>query len=265
MSSVALVTGASSGVGEALAPLLASRNWRVYGLSRRSVSLPGVTPLPADISDAQALTRAVDQLIATEGRLDAVIHCAGVGGAGAVETMDEQRARVIMDTNFWGSWNVCQATLPHLRNSPRGRLLLVSSIAGHMGIPFRSIYCASKAAVIALSGSLRLEVKGSNVQVSCVSPGDIATNSIATQYRQPPEELPELYRERYRKADDAMAENVEHGMQAEYVAGKMLAVLDKDDLAPHYLIGEPLQKASTLARRFFPARLWETILAKYYQ
>lgn len=264
MPSVALVTGASSGVGEALAPLLASRGWRVYGLSRRSVDLLGVVALPADIADARGLAEAITTLIEREGRLDAVIHCAGVGGAGAVENMDAQRARVIMDTNFWGSWNLCQASLPYLRKSPRGRLLLVSSIAGHMGIPFRSVYCASKAAVIALSDSLRLELRGSSVQVSCISPGDIATNSIATQYRQPVGELDPLYRDRYRRADEAMADNVDHGMTAAHVAERMLAILDKDRLSPHYVIGEPVQKISTLARRLLPGRAWEWVLSRYY-
>ncbi|NJB84645.1 NAD(P)-dependent dehydrogenase (short-subunit alcohol dehydrogenase family) [Lewinella marina] len=264
MSQVALVTGASSGVGESLAPLLASRGWRVYGMSRRSVDLPGVFALPADISDAEALGRAIGELKAREGRLDAVLHCAGVGGAGAVESMPTGRARRIMETNFWGSWNLCQSTLPLLRQSPRGRLLLVSSIAGHMGIPFRSVYCASKASVIALSDSLRLELQGSAVQVSCISPGDIATNSIATQYRQPAAELDPLYRARYQRADDAMAANVDHGMSASHVAEEMMRILLKKQLAPHYVIGEPVQKISTVARRLLPARAWEWILGRYY-
>ena len=264
MSHVALVTGASSGVGQALAPLLARRGWRVYGMSRRAVALEGIIALPADVTDAEAVRRAVDQLLEAEGRLDAVLHCAGIGGAGAVESMPEARARAIMDTNYWGSWNVCQASLPALRRSPRGRLLLMSSIAGHMGIPFRSAYCASKAAVLALSDSLRLEVDGSTLQVTCISPGDIATNSIATQYRQPADELASLYRSRYQRADDAMAANVSHGMAADRVARRMLAILEKDRLAPRYVIGEPVQKLSTLARRLLPARTWEWVLSRYY-
>lgn len=264
MSQVALVTGASSGVGEALAPLLSRRGWRVYGMSRRTVDLPGVIALPADISDAEALGRALQTLMDREGRLDAVLHCAGVGGAGAVESMPTDRARRIMETNFWGSWNLCQATLPHLRRAPQGRLLLVSSIAGHMGIPFRSVYCASKASVIALSDSLRLELQGSNVQVACISPGDIATNSIATQYRQPADDLDPLYRERYRRADDAMAANVDHGMTATHVAEEMIRILLKNQLSPHYVIGEPVQKISTVARRLLPARAWEWVLSRYY-
>ncbi|PPK85731.1 short-subunit dehydrogenase [Neolewinella xylanilytica] len=264
MQQVALVTGVSSGVGEALAPLLARQGWRVYGMSRRTVDLPGVRSLPADISDEEALHRAIGKLVATEGRLDAVVHCAGIGGAGPVENMPTQRARRIMDTNFWGSWNLCQTTLPQLRASPRGRLLLLSSIAGHMGIPFRSVYCASKAGVIALSDSLRLETRGSNLQVSCVSPGDIATNSIATQYRQPAAEVEGIYRDRYQRADDSMVANVAQGMTAAYVADELRKILVKDQLAPHYVIGEPIQKISTFARRILPGRAWEWVLGRYY-
>ena len=233
-------------------------------MSRRSVFLPDVIALSADITDAEAVKQAVQKLLYAEGQLDAVLHCAGVGGAGAVESMPSARAETVMQTNFWGSWNVCQATVKALRQSPRGRLLLVSSIAGHMGIPFRSVYCASKAAVIALSDSLRLEVRGSSLQVACISPGDIATNSIATQYRQPAAELDPLYRERYQRADDAMAANVDHGMSAEHVARQMMEIMDKDSLAPHYVIGEPVQKLSTLARRLLPARTWEWVLRRYY-
>ncbi|MBB4080599.1 NAD(P)-dependent dehydrogenase (short-subunit alcohol dehydrogenase family) [Lewinella aquimaris] len=264
MPQIALVTGASSGVGEALSLLLTDRGWRVYGLSRRSVELEGVIALPADISDAEAIRRAVGQLLDREGRLDAVLHCAGVGGAGAVESMPEEQARQVMEANFWGSWNVCQATLPYLRKSPRARLLLVSSIAGHMGIPFRSVYCASKAAVIALSDSLRLELRGSTVQVACISPGDIATNSIATQYRQPAGDLDPLYRERYRRADEAMVNNVDQGMSARHVAEKMAAILERETLSPHYVIGEPVQKLSTIAQRILPGRAWEWVLGRYY-
>ncbi|TXF86283.1 SDR family oxidoreductase [Neolewinella aurantiaca] len=264
MQYVALVTGASSGVGEALAPLLAQRGYKVFGMSRRSVDLPGVTSLPADISDADALNKAIERLIEETGRLDAVLHCAGIGGAGPVEQMPTERARRIMETNFWGSWNLCQATLPYLRKSDRGRLLLVGSIAGFMGIPFRSAYCASKAALKAMSDSLRMEVQGSNLEVTMVAPGDIATNSIATQYRQPVEDLDPLYRERYKKADDGMAANVDHGMDAAFVAEAMYQIMEKDQLKPYYAIGELLQRASVKASRLLPGHLWEKVLGKYY-
>ncbi len=264
MTEVALVTGASSGVGEALAPLLAARGYRVYGMSRRAVELKGVQSLPADITMARTQVQSIEKLIAETGRLDIVVHCAGIGGAGPVEQMPTDKARNIMETNFWGTWNVCQATLPYLRESPRGRLVVVGSIAGYMGIPFRAAYCASKAATQTLVDSLRLELRDTNVQTTLVAPGDIATNSIATQYRQPAEELDATYQARYRKADDGMAANVDHGMTAEYVAEEIYRIFNRDKLAPHYVVGKPIQKASTLARRLLPGAWWEKVLSKYY-
>ncbi|NJC27344.1 SDR family oxidoreductase [Neolewinella antarctica] len=264
MTEVVLVTGASSGVGEALAPLLAARGYRVYGMSRRAVDLKGVISLPADVTDARSLVQSVDRIIAETGRLDAVLHCAGIGGAGPVEQMPTERARQIMETNFWGSWNLCQATIPHLRKSPRGRLVLVGSIAGFMGIPFRSAYCASKAALKTMTDSLRMELKGTNLQATMVAPGDIATNSIATQYRQPAEDLDPVYQARYRKADDGMAANVNHGMDAGYVAEEIYKIMNKDTLDPYYVVGEFLQRASTVASRWLPGRVWERVLGRYY-
>lgn len=262
---VALVTGASSGVGEALAPRLAKSGYRVFGMSRRTVNLPGVEALPADVSDPVALRSAIDNLLAkTNGQLDCVIHCAGIGGAGPVEQMPLDRANRIMDTNFWGSYHICQSCLPSLLEAKSGKLLLVGSIAGFMGIPFRSVYCASKAGLVALTDSLRLETSGSRLEISCVCPGDIATNSIATQYRMPVSEVHERYRPAYQAADQGMADNVDHGMPADHVAKKLEQLLTKTNLKPRYVVGAPLQRASTIARRILPGRLWERVLKSYY-
>ncbi|MEO0625824.1 MAG: SDR family NAD(P)-dependent oxidoreductase [Bacteroidota bacterium] len=262
---IALVTGASSGVGEALGPMLAKEGYRVFGMSRRTVDLPGVEALPADVSQADAVQDAVQKLLSKTGnRLDCVIHCAGIGGAGPVEQMPLDRANAIMNTNFWGSYHICQACLPALLEAPAGRLILVGSIAGFMGIPFRSVYCASKASLIALTDSLRLETSGHSLQISCVCPGDISTNSIATQYRMPVEDVHERYRKTYQAADDGMADNVDHGMSAEFVAAKIQAIIKKSSLKPRYVVGPALQRASTIARRILPGRMWENVLKSYY-
>ena len=262
---VAIVTGASSGVGEALAPLMARNGYRVFGMSRRSVDLPGVEALPADVGDADALKTAVDQVITQTGRLDVVMHCAGIGGGGPVEHMPLDRAKQIMDTNFWGSFHLAQVTLPHLLQSPKGRLLVVGSIGGFMGIPFRSVYCASKGALFNLVESLRLEVTGTDLQVSCICPGDMATNSIATQYRMGYDEVHERYRSRYQAADEGMADHVENGMSALSVAEKMLAIAERSSLQPQYIIGPAVQKISPLATRLLPGRWWERLLGSYYK
>lgn len=262
---VAIVTGASSGVGQALAPLMASRGYRVFGMSRRAVNLPGVEALPADVSDAANLQAAIHQVIAQTGRLDVVMHCAGIGGGGPVEHMPLNKARQIMDTNFWGSFYLAQAALPHLLKAPKGRLLIVGSIGGFMGIPFRSVYCASKGALFNLVESLRLEVSNTNLQVSCICPGDMATNSIATQYRMGYDEVHQRYQARYRAADEGMANNVDHGMSALSVAEKMLTISEKNSLQPTYVIGPAVQKISPIAKRLLPGRWWEKLLGSYYK
>lgn len=264
-SKVVLVTGASSGVGEALSILMAQQGYVVYGMSRRRVELPGVTALPADVSKPATITKAIEELSKHHNRLDMVMHCAGIGGGGPVEQMPLARAKQIMDTNFWGTFNLCQATLPLLLKAPAGRLLIMGSIAGYMGIPFRSAYCASKGALINLTESLRLEVIDTNLQVSLIAPGDMATNSIATQFRMAYTDVHDRYRNRYQAADEGMANNVDHGMSPESVAEKMLHIALRDKLKPQYIIGEPLQKISPFARRLLPGKLWEKVLGSYYK
>ncbi len=262
---VALVSGASSGVGEALAPLLAQAGYLVYGLSRRSVQLAGVEAVSADLQNPDSLAAAVQQIIQARGRLDLVMHCAGIGGAGPVEQMPLAEAKKIMDTNFWGTFALAQACLPHLLAAPAGRLLIMGSIGGYMGIPFRSVYCASKGALLNLVESLRLEVSGSALQVSCICPGDMATNSIATQYRMPYESVHNRYRRRYQKADEGMAQNVDHGMEAAWVAQKMIRIAQQTKLDSQYIIGPPLQKISPTAKRLLPGSWWEKLLSSYYK
>lgn len=265
MQPVAIVTGASSGLGEALAPLLARNGYRVFGASRRSVSLPGVTPLVMDVTNEVAIQAAIQTVLEATNRLDLIVHCAGIGGGGPVEHMPLDRARRIMDTNFWGSYMLCQHGLPHLLKAPAGKLLIVGSIGGYMGIPFRAAYCASKGALVNLVESLRHEVANTDLQVALIAPGDMATNSFTTQYRVPHQDVHPRYRRRYQAADDGMRDHVQDGMDAIEVAERILAILRKDKLAPHYVIGAFTQRISPLAKRLLPGRWWEKILGGYYR
>lgn len=265
MQKTAIVTGVSSGLGEAIAPLLAQSGYRVYGFSRRTVDLPNVTSISIDVTNEVASRAAIDQIIRETGRIDTVMHCAGIGGGGPVEHMPIDRAKRIMETNFWGTYLLCQTTLPHLLAAPAGRLLIVGSIGGYMGIPFRAAYCASKGALLNLVESLRLEVEGTNLQVSLVAPGDIATNSFATQFRVPYDEVNPRYRRRYEAADNGMRDHVQDGMNAQDLAKKMIAIAEQKKLAPQYIIGEFTQKISPIAKRILPGKWWEKLLGSYYK
>lgn len=260
----ALVTGASSGIGAAMATLLAERGGHVYGLSRRGEAPAGIHAIAADITDADSVQAAVARIISERGQLDIVVNAAGIGGAGPVEQIPLAEARKVMETNFFGALNVAQATLPHLRRRPRANLVMVSSIAGLMGIPYRAIYSASKAGVEMLVESLRLELRSTGVRVVSVNPGDTATPIIGAQYRMPADEVDPIYRDTYVRADDAMRDHVSAGMDPRHVAEQIFRILQVDQPAIRYPIADTTQKASTYAKRLLPGRVYEKILAGYY-
>ena len=261
---VAIVTGASSGIGAAVAELLAQRSYTVYGLSRRLCTIPGVHPLPADITQPDTLRAAVAQVMQEQGRLDVVIHSAGIGGAAPVEQMPVDEARRIMETNFFGAFHVAQATVPHLRRSGSAYLIMISSIAGLLGVPFHGIYSASKFALEGLVESLRLELRRTGVQVVSVCPGDTRTAIQQGQYRMDPAEALPPYRLAYAKANTAMKENVEKGQPASLVAEQIYRVLQLEQTSVRYPLGDLMQKASAYAKRLLPSRQFEKILATYY-
>ena len=179
-----LVSGASSGLGRALAELLVERGERVIGTVRSDadrVRLESLGPLARalalDVTDPAAeVEQAVRAAIAAAGGLDVLVNNAGYGLVGAVEESSEEEARHQLETNFWGAWKLTRAALPALRNSGRGRILNISSVAGFRGIPAMGLYSASKFALEGLSHALRLEVAAFGIAVTIVEPGGFRTD-----------------------------------------------------------------------------------------
>jgi NAD(P)-dependent dehydrogenase (short-subunit alcohol dehydrogenase family) len=259
-----LITGASSGIGYATAAFFLTQGWRVYGLSRSGKVPVGVLPLVADITDEYALAKAVSGLVKEADRLDAVVNAAGIGGAGVLETFPVTEARKIMETNFYGTLQVLQATLPIMRESGKGTFVAISSIAGLIGVPFHGIYSASKFAVEGLIESLRLELIGTGVRAVSICPGDTATPIMGNQYRAQTDELPIFYQKNFTKADLAMRDNVDQGMSPDQVAKVIFRVVQQENLHIRYPVGDWLQKIAPLIKRFLPGRLFERIMAGYY-
>jgi len=176
---VVLVTGASSGIGDACARRLAGQGFRVFGSSRRertpSPDESGVEWVALDVCDEASVERAVKSVRSAAGRIDAVVCNAGFGIFGAVEDVPIADAMRQLDTNFFGVLRTLRAVLPAMREARRGRIVLVGSLAGRAPIPFQAHYSASKAAVDNLALALRNEVRPFGIHVSLVEPGDINT------------------------------------------------------------------------------------------
>ncbi|MCB9295942.1 MAG: SDR family oxidoreductase [Lewinellaceae bacterium] len=262
MSKVILITGASSGLGQALAGQLAEKGYRVYGTSRnpRDSRLP-YSMLAMNVQDEVSVRKAVDAIARKEGRLDAVINNAGIGIAGPLEQLRMDNIERVLDTNVKGAIRVIQAALPHLRRSG-GRVLNISSIGALFGLPYRGVYCASKAAVGLLTEALRMELAAHGVQACSIHAGDIRTNINANRIKDYDPNDP-TYKESFERVYSDIDKDVDKGLPAEEVARQVIRALEARRLRRSYTIGKPLQKLSILARRLLPAPLFEKIIRGY--
>jgi 2-keto-3-deoxy-L-fuconate dehydrogenase len=173
---VALVTGAASGIGAAVASVLAQRGSAVAGLDLRPDQVaPPVEGFACDVRDDSTVRAAVDAVVARLGRLDVVVNCAGIGAQGTVETATDEEWQTVYDVNVIGTARVSRAALPHLRRSPSAAIVNVCSIVATAGLPQRAVYSASKGAILALTRAMAADHLPDGVRVNCVNPGTADT------------------------------------------------------------------------------------------
>lgn len=173
---VALVTGCSSGIGEATAVALADRGFRVFASGRTLAGVdhlrgPGIEPLEIDVTDDASILRGVAGVFNATGRIDVLVNNAGVAVFGAIEDLDRATLRRQFEINTFGAMAMCRAVLPTMRRQGGGWIVNVSSVAGRFSVPLLGAYCASKFAFEALSDSLRGEVRPFGIRVAIVEPG----------------------------------------------------------------------------------------------
>jgi len=186
----ALVTGASSGIGQAVARALAAEGYGV-ALAARSADrleqlageLDGLA-VPTDVSDRDQVQKLIERAVERFGRLDAVVTAAGVFRSAPVEKLDEAAWDETMDINVKGTYLVAQAALPHLRAS-KGYLITVSSVSGTMGQQGGGAYNTSKWAVRGFTQSFLQEVRGEGVRATAISPGRVATPMLGHHEQDP--------------------------------------------------------------------------------
>src|SRR6266511_4073600 len=147
---VALVTGASSGIGEAAAHELLGAGFTVYGTSRKAAggeNRNGIVFLPLDVTNDESAAAVVREVLERSGRIDVLVNNAGVGVAGAAEESSIEQARALFETNVFGAIRMTRAVLPHMREQGSGRIINVSSGLGFLPAPFMALYAATKHAI----------------------------------------------------------------------------------------------------------------------
>ena len=175
---VALVTGASSGIGEAIAHALLDAGWDVYAAARRTERMTalgerGAQIVSLDVTDDASMEAAVRRVVDETGRIDALVNNAGYGSFGALEEVPLDEARRQFEVNVFGLARLTQLALPVMRGQHFGRIVNISSMGAHIYEPLGSWYHATKFAVNGLSDSLRLEVKQFGIDVVTIQPGGI--------------------------------------------------------------------------------------------
>ncbi len=181
MSQVILLTGASSGIGYDTAKDLAAAGHTVYGAARRVEKLEelrpfGIIPLQLDITDEDSVKKAVETIIAEQGRIDALVNNAGYGSYGAIEDVTLDEARNQFEVNLFGLARLTQLVLPQMRAQRSGRIINVSSMGGRLTTFMGAWYHATKYALEAFSDALRMETSDFGIQVSIIEPGGIKTD-----------------------------------------------------------------------------------------
>jgi NAD(P)-dependent dehydrogenase (short-subunit alcohol dehydrogenase family) len=262
---VALVTGASSGIGKAAALALAQAGFEVIGTSRnasRVADRDGVTFLDLDVASDESVTAAVQRVIERYGRLDVMVNNAGIGSSGAVEETSLAQDQSVFDVNVLGVIRMTKAVLPHMRAQGRGRIINVSSILGFIPQPFMAVYAASKHAVEGYSESLDHEVREHGVRALLVEPAVTKTGFEAARNSMQPATPLQAYAEQRHHADDAMTAAINNGDDPATVARAIVAAATDPKPKLRYTPGSRARQISTL-RRIAPSRAFDSQIRKF--
>lgn len=263
--SVALITGASSGIGEATAQRLAAAGYKVYGTSRRGAPPSGRSfeMLPLDVTSDESVEAAVNQVIRLEGRIDLLVNNAGFGvaPAGAEESSIEQ-AKAIFETNFFGLVRMTRAVVPHMRRQGNGRIINIGSVLGFLPMPYGALYAATKHAVEGYSESLDHELRTRGIRVSVIEPAYTKTQFDAN-FLAPDSKLDE-YREVRALLDKVLKGVMATADEPTVVADVVLKAAIAARPKLRYAAGG-LANRLRLLRRFAPAGLVDAGIRKDLQ
>lgn len=262
---VVLVTGSSSGIGLATAREAARRGHRVWASARNPDGLAGLLgspdarTVPLDVTQTGAAAKAVEAIVESEGRLDALVNNAGYAQYGSIEDVSEERWRRQYEVAVFGALETIRAALPPMREKRWGTIVNVSSVGGEVSIPFAAPYCSAKHALEAISDALRVEVAPFGIRVVVVEPGPIETR-YGDRAR---EEVSEIlhrtgpYSAFYAGAEHAMDTDFQRGkLPPEAVARVVVDAIEADRPRPRYAITAMARLLIPL-RRLLPDRFFD--------
>ena len=260
---VALVTGASSGFGKATASLLAARGLRIFGTSRkpRGDRGDGFEMLELDVDSDASVDRCISEVLRRAGAVDVLVNNAGQVLTGSIEETSTEEAKAHFETNFFGAVRMTRAVLPAMRQRRRGWIVNIGSIAGAIPVPFEGFYAAGKAALLAYSRSLRLEVARFNIHVSVVEPGFFKTN--IDNARKTAANLLDAYAGARERAVGRLQEHIDAGADPRIVAETIAGIVANPAPRLRYPVGK--ERRYLFLEKITPARSFEAGLRRHWK
>ncbi len=258
---VAIVTGASAGIGAATARALHAAGYRVFGTFRKPPAsrVAGVEYLVLDVTSDESVRAAVAQVLDQAGRIDLLVNNAGVGLIAGAEESSLEQAKSLFEVNLFGVIRLTKAVLPVMRRQRAGRIVNISSVLGLIPAPYSALYAASKHALEGYSESLDHEIRGSGIRVVLVEPAYTRTSFEGNVY-QADQQL-EVYQPARSNAEAVMRDAMKVADSPELVASAVVKASTAANPHRRYTAGRKARQVSLL-RRFVPESAFDKSLRK---
>jgi NAD(P)-dependent dehydrogenase (short-subunit alcohol dehydrogenase family) len=258
---VAIVTGASGGIGRAAARALSRAGYQVFGTSRREapVADSGITMLVCDVTNDDSVKRAVETVVTRAGRIDVLVNNAGRGLIGGAEESSVGQARDLFDVNVFGILRVTNEVLPIMRRQGHGRIINISSVLGFLPGPYTALYASTKHAVEGYSESLDHEVRAFGIRVSLVEPA--FTRTALEENSAQPDRMSSIYDQGRLSMNETFRHAIAAGDPAEAVGATVVQAATDRSPRMRYTPGKIAGRLRFL-RRYVPERAFATRLRK---
>ncbi len=269
-ASVVVVTGASSGIGNACATFLAKKGYKVYGTCRDPAAYARKADeffelLPMELRDNASVSRVAEKIFSAEGRVDGLICCAGSGLLGSIEESSIDEAQSVMDINYFGTLRTIKAFLPKMREAGKGRILIIGGLEGIVATPYQGCYSASEFALAGLAQALRVELSGFGIGVGFIALGSFRTAFGPNRKLAAGHSETSPYKTMLESVSGVLSRDEAGGAEPLVAARAVYASLTSRRLASRKTVGTIERRIFAIFRKLLPIGIFEHGLRKYYR
>ncbi|PJJ80502.1 SDR family oxidoreductase [Mucilaginibacter auburnensis] len=267
MSKVILVTGASSGIGLASATALHNAGHTVYGTTRNIDKVKNALPfklIQLDVTSDESAESAVAEVIKAEGKIDMLVNNAGNGIAGPAYAMPVDKAKQQFEVNFFGVVRMCSKVIPEMLKRNSGTVVNISSLGGLFGLPYQSMYSASKYAIEGYSESMRMELLKTGVKVVTINPGDFKSDFSSNREKILFTVDNAQLNMQYNAAVAGMEKDEAAGANPQAIGKQLVKIAATSSPKHQYLVGAIGQTIAVTLKKMLPGGLFEKLMADHY-